>query len=440
MSIKPINLENNPKEKNYEDYICAFFQSSGLYVERSIIYRETEEILELDIITTDFINKSPESSLIEIKSGKWSFGEIFKVKGWMVYLNFSNGIFIVKRKRDAIDYYQEKAEELGIKLIDNSDLGRTPNVLSKLIKGKINEDIVETLRFSYLMESTLLKQLKDLKKANPNSIAIKNLDDYHHIINSDSFFSNKPISRIKTLFNTYIKYKNITAKLGYEIENGNYSDDVENISKSNFASLFYKCEQSPLHISMLIEHNARITILKSCIEHLLKKHKNDFFKSSFSELIEYLLIPSTIRNGLALIVKENYFHCYPVFWQFFTYVMGGFILTDLESEEYKFISDNTGIPVDEIPNAFDAYNKLFPRNGGWFENLPHSNIKYLTFFPLPFCGIGANQRRYLHITDKKEEDQTFDELSIKLKGNKTMTDLYKWNNLGYNILKPILAR
>lgn len=33
---KPIVLESNPLEKDYEDYISAYFQSGGLYVERSI--------------------------------------------------------------------------------------------------------------------------------------------------------------------------------------------------------------------------------------------------------------------------------------------------------------------------------------------------------------------------------------------------------------------
>jgi hypothetical protein len=51
---KPINLENDPKEKDYEDYISAYFQAGGFYVEKSIIYREEKEILELDIISTNF--------------------------------------------------------------------------------------------------------------------------------------------------------------------------------------------------------------------------------------------------------------------------------------------------------------------------------------------------------------------------------------------------
>lgn len=35
-----IELPKIPKDKDYEDYICAYLQAGGLYVERNIIYRE----------------------------------------------------------------------------------------------------------------------------------------------------------------------------------------------------------------------------------------------------------------------------------------------------------------------------------------------------------------------------------------------------------------
>lgn len=146
-------------------------------------------------------------------------------------------------------------------------------------------------------------------------------------------------------------------------------------------------------------------------------------------------IPNTIKNGLDELVKEPYFHRYPVFWQFFTYVMGGFILTDLREVEYQYIADNTGIPVEHIPNAFESYNKLFPKNSGWMFKLPKSNIEFHRFFSLPFCGVGANHRRFLHLPHLDEKEQTYKELEKIISGDKTMSDLSKWNNLGYEILK-----
>lgn len=430
-----ITLESNPIEKDYEDYICAYFQSGGLYVEKSIIHRETEEILELDIIFTDFNNDKVTRKLVEIKSGNWGFSEIFKVKGWLVYLKMDDGLFIIKKSKDSVDYFKRKAAELSIELIDNSDLSKTNGCLGKFLHQPAEEKEIETLRFSYLLERKLLKQIKDLKKKHPDNEGYKNLDDYFFKINSGTFFSNSPVRRIKQLFETFIKYKNITAKICHELESGEYDEDVEELSNDCFKSLFYKAENSPLQIALYIEHMARLTILKSCTEHLLRNHKETFWEDKFSESLDYLSIPQTIKNGLEVLVKEPFFHRYPVFWQFFTYVMGGFILTDLRDKEYAYISENTGIPVEEIPNAFESFNKLFPKPGGWMFTMPRSNIEWHRFFPIPFSGVGANHRRFIHLHEFPEENKTYEELSKLINGQKTMADIIKWNNLGYEILK-----
>jgi len=432
---KAITLESNPIEKDYEDYICAYFQSGGLFVEKSIIHRETEEILELDIILTDFGNENVTRKLVEIKSGNWGFSEIFKVKGWLVYLKMENGLFIIKKPRNSIDYFKRKADELSIELIDNSDLSKTNECLEKFLQQPAEEKETETLRFAYLLERKLLKRIKTLKKEFPDNQGFKNLDDYFFKINSGSFFSSSPVRRIKQLFETFIKYKNITAKICNELESGEYDDEVEELSGDCFKSLFYKGENSPLQIALYIEHMARLTILKACTEHLLRNHKETFWEDRFSESLDYLSIPQTIKKGLEVLVKEPYFHRYPVFWQFFTYVMGGFILTDLREKEYEYISENTGIPVEEIPNAFDSFNKLFPKPSGWMFTMPRSNIEWHRFFPIPFSGVGANHRRFIHLKEFDEDDKTYEELAKLIEGQKTMTDLIKWNNLGYEILK-----
>lgn len=430
-----ITLESNPIEKDYEDYICAYFQSGGLYVEKSIIHRETEEILELDIIFTDFASDNVTRKLVEIKSGNWGFNEIFKVKGWLVYLKMEDGIFIIKKTKDSFHYFKRKANELSVELIDNSDLSKTNECLGKFLHQPAEEKEIETLRFSYLLERKLLKHIKELKREHQDSQGFKNRDDYFFKINSGTFFSNSPVSRIKQLFETFIKYKNITAKICYELESGKYDENVEELTSECFKSLFYKGENSPLQIALYIEHMARLTILKSCTEHLLRNHKDSFWEDKFSESLDYLSIPQTIKNGLEVLVKEPFFHRYPVFWQFFTYVMGGFILTDLRDKEYTYISENTGIPVEEIPNAFDSFNKLFPKPGGWMFAMPRSNIEWHMFFPIPFSGVGANHRRFIHLQGFSEENKTYKELAKLINGQKTMADIIKWNNLGYEILK-----
>ena len=165
---------------------------------------------------------------------------------------------------------------------------------------------------------------------------------------------------------------------------------------------------------------------------MVLNHSSEFEEENFLERIEYLSLPETIKNGLNKLVKEPYFYRYPIFWQWFTYVLGGFILQDFENKEYEYLSKKTGIPIEEIPNAFDSFNKLFPTSDGWFFSLPNSNIDWHRFFPLPLSGIGANHRRFIHLDP---DNDSYEELDKKLSGKMTMVDLIKWNNLGYQIIK-----
>jgi hypothetical protein len=425
-----IELTKIPKEKDYEDYLCAYLQAGGLYVERNIIHREDEELLELDILTTDFQQKSIENILVEIKSGKWGFSDIFKIRGWLTYLHYNKGCFIVQKSCQNFSYFERKARELDISLIDNSDLGKTNETLSPLFKMEPHEQDIETLRFSFLLERNQLAQLKKLKRDNPDIISYSCLDDYYYTIISGSFFTKDPIKRINKLFETYIEYKNITAKICHELKGGNFNDEgVTTISEDFYDKTFYKAENNILHVSLYIEHIARVTILKCAIEHLIDKLRGNYDALDISNILDYLTLPQTIKVGLIEITKDKYFHLYPRFWQFFTYVFGGFILTDIEETEYELLSNRTGIPTSEIPNAFSAFNKLFPREDGWFYKFPTSSIKWHTLFPIALCGIGANYRRLIYVGNKGYED-----LYNMLSKDKTSNDLTKWNNLAHEIL------
>jgi hypothetical protein len=430
-SATAIELPKIPKDKDYEDYLCSYLQSGGLYVERSIIYREVEELLELDILTTDFRQKSATNNLIEIKGGNWGFSDIFKIRGWLSYLNYEKGSFIVQESRPSISYFAEKAKDLKIDLIDNSDLSKTKETLKRFLQIEPEDADIETIRFAYLLERKLLQKIKTSKKANPETKSYRCLDDYFFKINSGSFFSRDPIRRMNQLFNIYIKYKNITARICHEINGGDFEDEnITDISKQCFDDIFYKANDSILQVSLYVEHIARITILKCAIEHLIDKLKGNYSGLKLNDIFEFLILPNTIKAGLTEIIKDKYFYLYPRFWQYFTYVFGGFILTDLKDKEMELLSRKTGIPIEEIPNAFDSFNKLFPRQNGWFLKFPNSGIQWHSLFPIAFSGIGANYRRLIYT-----KDDSYAELVDMLAKDKTILDLTKWNNLAYNILK-----
>lgn len=61
-----ISLPQIPKEKEYEDFIAAILQAGGYYLERGIIHRIKQDVLELDIVTTRFHKDHLEHTISEI--------------------------------------------------------------------------------------------------------------------------------------------------------------------------------------------------------------------------------------------------------------------------------------------------------------------------------------------------------------------------------------
>lgn len=436
MSKTAIPLENNPIERDYEDYIAAYFQSGGLYVERSIIHREEIELLELDLILTLFDKSEVATKLVEVKSKSWGFSEIFKVRGWLTYLKMETGMFIVKESRERFDDYQRKAETLGVTLINNSDLEQTDTILSSFLSRDVDFDEIRTLRYAYLIERAFIKEIKNGKKLKPELEFYKKLDKYFDEVNNASFFSPNPLKRIAHLFKTYVEFKNITAKVAWEDTHGEYKDDVNSLPEEAYRKVFFQAEQSPIHIAMYIEHIARLAILKSCTLHIIERKTEDVHVQ-FKDIFDWVDIPSTIRNGLAEISQEPYFHRYPIFWQLFTYVMGGFILRDLREAEFEYMSKRTGIPIDSIPDALKCFNKLFPKDGGWKTTNYKANIDCHRFFPLPLSGLGANHRRFIHIESTGDVNEDYERIEALVSGSNTVKDLRKWHNLGYHVLSTI---
>jgi len=212
--VPSINLPELPKGKIFEECVSAFFQAAGQYIERNIIERDIEEILELDIIATDYNYKIPDIKFIEVKSGNWGFPDIFKIRGWSDHLNFKKGMLIVNKKKDNFDFIKEKAKEIDIELGLVSKLNKAKKELSNFIDNsdKINNLDVNIWRFSYWIERNLLKRLAKKKKAHKNKKCYKVLENYYYDLNCGIFFTENIVKKLGSLFSTFQKYPHISAK------------------------------------------------------------------------------------------------------------------------------------------------------------------------------------------------------------------------------------
>jgi hypothetical protein len=433
--MPPVTLPDFPKGKEFEEFVSAHFQSGGLYIERNIIERNAEEVLELDIITTDYDKNPPEIKLHEIKSGYWGFPDIFKLNGWINYLKIRNALLVVNSQKDNIAFINEKANSLSIDIVIIENLEETASILYDYYPGgEINPLDVAIWRFSYWVERNLLRYLKNQKKSQREKRSYPILDQYYHEVNSSIFFTENIIERVGKLYNEFREHPHISAQCANESIGGSYDDECRIIPAKVFSETYYACTLTDIQISTFIEHRARLALLKSAVDYKLYeiagiKEKTESYINILGFKISKLdFLPVSFVRGLEQISKHKYFHRYPVFWQWFLWFFGGFILLDYEEQEYNFLSQKTGIPVDEIPNAFSAYDLLFPIDIGWFLELPRSNIRSIRLFSVPFMGVGANLRRFLY-TEKASY------MDLKLTREHTFDNLIKWNNLTAKLLR-----
>lgn len=68
---------------------------------------------------------------------------------------------------------------------------------------------------------------------------------------------------------------------------------------------------------------------------------------------------------------------------------------------------------------------------------PCTQITVMQFFPLPLSGIGTNYRRVIY---KKDDDDSYDNLSKQLTSGHSIDDIIKWNNLAYHFLETSARR
>lgn len=433
-----IELPLIPRDFAYEDYVSSVLNAGGYYLERGIHKREAKDILELDIVTNKFTADGTEKTILEIKSGGWGFPEIFKVRGWMDYLGFSKAAFVVQTPDPNQSTYNDVAGKLGINMIvtENNngklDYEQIQNVYS--ISHSDNEKaFVENLRFSYALERKIIEDIYATAKSNKNLEGFQVLKKYLFDLCDNTFFESMPSKRINKTFELFTEHRHITARLDNEREDNLYSqisnEDIK-ITDRSFQKLFYDHkEHNKLYGALYVEMLNRLHVLKHCVDDLLKPSEEQPVEK-FIENINHEILPSNIKDALTEFKKHTYFYLYPYFWQIFIFLFGGFILEDKKDDEYKLLSEITGVPETDIDNALSVFDILFPITGGWMQKVHKTSIRLLKFMPSPFCGIGVNLRK-----DVYSKNKTLDEMKEIFTQGYTYNDLIRYNNLAYEYLK-----
>ena len=451
MAEKIVRFPDIPKDHYYEHYLSALIALSGRFVERSVVQRGEEEILELDIVSTVFDDTDFEKAIIESKGGKkWGFPDIFKVRGWMDYLDMKNAFFIVQDTTEKnIEYKRKIANDLGICLLSNAQTDQK-HLNDKEIEdsfGKIEFEsrasALSNLRYAFCLEDMMIGNLLRLEReesAKNGYTGYQKLSQYIHVIHNVSFFEADPLNRISRIFQIFTENKNITAGIINEDDVFGYPESTDGLTipREVFNNLFYRMQEfSPLYIALHAELMNRLLVIKSCVEYILLKKqtpKQEGLAGMLQRLREFQL-PENLREGVSALEKKTHFYLYPFFWQIYVYLFGGFVLLSHKEKEYSLLSSITGVPVAEIDDALSVFDLLFPLQGESWHHVPGKHqLSLLKLFPIPLRGIGGNFRRQIYSND---DEKTFEGLNAALRlpaGDYTFNEMVKWNNLAYSVL------
>lgn len=156
MSKKVVKLPDIPGAgEELEDYIAALFQASGHFVEKQIVESDPADLLELDIFVTDYAPEKAVQRLVEVKGGKWGFTDLFKVVGWMRYLDLQHGAFFITRWEDR-ESAPRKMEPLGLDVVCFDDFTTAPQRFEAKGFGSFVEPrLIDLWRHSYGVERKL---------------------------------------------------------------------------------------------------------------------------------------------------------------------------------------------------------------------------------------------------------------------------------------------
>lgn len=436
---KKISFPDLPKDEYYEDFVAALLCAGGYYIEKRINLRDPTNILELDVVTSKYYSNHVEKTLSEIKSAGWGISDVFKVRGWLDFLKLSKASFVcLNTNKKDFTQMQKVAKELNIDLLEikieekniqKDDLLKVYNI--KISDKNLYDCAVSCIRAALCCERNMVyKYLKPLAK-DPNALlSYRKTNEFLDKVCDHSFFQNNAYDRIKEVFEAFICFRNLTARMDTEKLKGEYPNtDKVSLSNGSYDTLYYTCPavKSPLHVALYAELMCRITMLQLCIEESFR----DKELLGFKKMIERISLPNNIKDGIATLQSSHkYYYLYSHFWQIFIYVFGGFVLDEKKEDEYNMLSELTRIPVEEIPNALKAFDVLFPRTDGnqWLYTT-NSRITILQLMPPQLYGIGANFRRLIYRRD--DENVGYDDLNkeCNFASSFTIKDLIKYNNL-----------
>lgn len=395
-------LPDDPKGADLEDLVSAHLASRGCYVETAIKERNPDEILELDVVWTDYRKDPEEKHPIEVKSGDWGLGDVFKFYGWTRYLKLEPGQFIHKKPCDHDPASVARVQEqTGIRFLLVADLGGAEEQFKAFgLPDPAIYWLPSLWRFCFWARRRLVKSLNVAIGSGLCPECAKAAKKYLALVNDAVFFIPDVRDRIDKLLATHFDHQKLGKSAAHEIETKAVEFGNPPNSKT-FRHAYFDGKHFPVQACMYVEHRARVYILKALVDYWLAKQRGELAERKKNVLLvgskvvaqQQVGISNAMENGLAKLSAAKSFRQLPVFWQTFLWSWGGFLIKAELAEEYTQLERETGVPVAEIPLALTAFDEIFPIPGGWFRDVEEGGSRVLILMPPVIRGLGAHRRR-----------------------------------------------
>lgn len=392
-------LAKDPKGWELEDFVAAHFVSRGCYVETGVKERNPDEILELDVVWTDYRGKPEGRHPVEVKSGDWGLGDVFKFYGWTRYLGLEPGQFIHKEscgrlKPASLQHIQNRTGITLLHVPRSEDAEAQFKALG--LPEPAWEDLPQIWRYSFWAQRRLLKAISEAIRQEVCPGSSKAAKEYHQLINNAVFFVPDIRDRVGDLLEAHLVHKELGASAAFELETGKI--ELTNPPETRtFKRALFHGERFPIQACLYLAHRARLYILKAVVNYWLARERGEIketalkFGSMLIDLTSGRLTPA-MASGAEELSNAKSFRMFPVFWQVFLWSWGGVLRKDRLDEEYSELEKETGVPIGDIPAALSAFDKLFPTPNGWFREPSNDSRRVLMLMPAAMRGIGAVRR------------------------------------------------
>ena len=402
-----LSLPAIPGGWELEDYVAALAQADGLFVEKQIIDRQQKEILELDIVCSDYVNGRPRRQLLEVKSGKWGFPDLFKLLGWKTYLSHQTGdiaraLLIATRLRDqnVVELVDRTLGRFGIELVAVGDHRAVHAAMTEkgLLSKTEDRGARDAWRYSHWVERKYREQLRSWERQHPNHIGVRKVLSYLDLIDNSSFFVKALPERITMLYDAHFEHPKLAMSLSEEMDGKPFNATDPKMGETWRQSLS-RGTRPVVDACFYYEHKSRLTILKAAVDYAHLANLGENPESSL-EPDGWVKVraeqPESFYQAVHRIRSMEFADRLPAFWQSFLWKWGGFVLLDESHEEFSLLAGDTGMPLESVEAAIGIYDTLFPigTNRSWFYKFPEQNPKVmaLKMFPTQMKGIGANLR------------------------------------------------